>query len=193
MARDGLRVSALFFHVSPTVHLRKLKLSQTLAWTQSQLCGARCSNAKTPWYLLCHKVIPAPSLAVHMFKAQSWFQPSTHACQASRLRVPSRVIPLPVAVGGPCSFHTCLYSRHGQHCSSQQPWLRARNTEPTGSVETCNGGTEHLGTAHIFGFLWGISRPPPSCLQLPAPHTIVSASGCVSQGAEPQLACLALP
>lgn len=120
-----------------------------------------------------------------------------HAClprvTASRLRVPSRVIPLPVAVGGPCSFHTCLYSRHGQHCSSQQPWLRARNTEPTGSVETCNGGTEHLGTAHIFGFLWGISRPPPSCLQLPEPHTIVSASGCVSQGAEPQLACLALP
>lgn len=76
--------------------LRKLKLSQRLVWTQSQLCGARCSKHQGALVSTsCSRVVPAPNLVFRCPKLQ--LDRAIHLCLstvvASGLRVPSRAIP----------------------------------------------------------------------------------------------------
>lgn len=123
-----------------------------------------------------------------------WTEPPTCACSIWTQGTQQSHLLL-AAVERPCSFHACHSPRPAQPCISQQAWLTAEKAQPTGSMETYHRRTEYIWTRPMFAAACGASpNLPPRCLQVPAPQGTLSVSGCFSQGAEPQLACLvALP
>lgn len=155
--------------VFPTVDLRKLKLSQPLVWTQSQLCGARCSKhqhalASTS----CPRVGPAAHLAVQMHGAPTG-QSHPPVPVASGLRVPSRATP--ACSCGEAMLLPCLSL--SEACTTLHlPASLAHGRESTAyrfHGDIPQKDRVYLDKAHVCSCLWGISQPPTSLS--PGPST----------------------